>query len=300
MMGEIFRKLRPFQPVENYCYIGMGSLWFSDFVLFHRTLGIRNMISIEREVSAAERFKANKPFRSIRLDFRQTSLVLPGLAWNKPHFLWLDYDDPINMDILLDMQTVTARAQSGTVLAVTVQCHHAPDATAAAGDTTGPTAIERFRDRFGRERVPDEVFEDDLHGWPFAGLSRRMLLTEIEAAISTRNAAGGSDVMAFRPICEIEYMDGVRMATVIGIFVAPGDEHKFVACEFGRLDFIEKPGATVRIAVPVLTMREIRQLERRLPRMTEGALKVGSIPPGHARQFARMYRYFPNFAVIED
>jgi hypothetical protein len=90
------------------------------------------------------------------------------------------------------------------------------------------------------------------------------------------------------------------MATVVGVFVSPADESKFTGCEFNRLDFIEKPGTAVRIVVPVLTMREIRQLERRLPRMSDGAPKVGAIPLGHARQFARMYRYFPNFAVIED
>ena len=40
MLCDVFRRLTHFQPVETYCYVGFGSVWFSDFVLFHRALGV--------------------------------------------------------------------------------------------------------------------------------------------------------------------------------------------------------------------------------------------------------------------
>jgi len=299
MLAEIFRKLRPFQPVEDYTYIGLGSLWFSDFILFHRMLGIRRMVSIEREVGSMERIKANRPFRSIKLDFRDSSVVLPELQWDSPYFVWLDYDDPLKMDILLDLQTVATRAKSGTALAVTVQCQRAPDAEAADADASGPSALDRFRDRFGRERVPEGISGEDLYGWRFAELSGRMLRSELEAALAVRNGES-DDPITIKPICDIEYEDGAKMRTVVGVFVSEADNDKFVDCEFERLDFVGTPGGSLRIRVPVLTMREIRQLEQRLPRSAEGEMKVGSIPPSHARRFADLYRYFPNFAVLEN
>jgi hypothetical protein len=300
MLAEIFRKLRPFWPVEDYTYIGLGSLWFSDFILFHRMLGVRRMVSIEREVASMERIKANKPFRSIRLDFRASSVVLPELRWERPYFVWLDYDDPLNMDILLDVQTVAARAKSGTALAVTVQCHRAPDAAAADEDRSGPSALDRFRDRFGRDRVPEGISAEDLYGWPFAELSARMLRSELEASLAVRNSGPGAVLMRFRPICDIEYEDGAKMRTIVGVFVSDSDHKKFADCEFNRLDFIGSTSGSMRIRVPVLTMREIRQLERRLPRSSDSTIKVGAIPPSHARRFAELYRYFPNFAVLES
>jgi hypothetical protein len=126
ILSEIFRRLRPFRPVEDYQYVGMGSLWFADFSLFHRALGIRDMISIESSPGGSrERFEANKPFGCITVDYRKSSEVLPELKWDQPYFIWLDYDDPLSVEMLLDMQTVATHALSGTTLAVTVQCHRA-------------------------------------------------------------------------------------------------------------------------------------------------------------------------------
>ena len=31
MLCDVFRRLKPFGPVEDYVYVGFGSVWFSDF-----------------------------------------------------------------------------------------------------------------------------------------------------------------------------------------------------------------------------------------------------------------------------
>src|ERR1700712_3390037 len=46
MLCDLFRRMR-FSPPETYQYVGFGSVAFIDFRLVHRTLGIRQMISIE-------------------------------------------------------------------------------------------------------------------------------------------------------------------------------------------------------------------------------------------------------------
>ncbi len=149
MLNDVFRRMRPFGPLEEYRYIGLGSLWFSDFVLFHRTLGIRDMLSIERDKSQESRFKANKPFAAITLDFRETSTVLPSLEWKKPSFIWLDYDDPIAPSMLFDLKVIASRIVSGSVLAVTVQCQGATELDESDEDPTGPRAMIRFKEHFG-------------------------------------------------------------------------------------------------------------------------------------------------------
>jgi hypothetical protein len=120
MLGEVFRKLRPFQPVEDYIYVGFGSVWFTDFALFHRTLGIKQMLSIERQADAKPRIDANKPFGSVTIDYRSSDAALPDLDWTKRHFIWLDYDDPLTLGMLMDARSIASRARSGTVAAFSV------------------------------------------------------------------------------------------------------------------------------------------------------------------------------------
>lgn len=301
MLCEAFRQMRPFQPVEDYIYVGFGSVWFADFVLFHRALGIREMLSIEEVAGAKDRVEANKPFRAITVDYRHSSRVLPELDWNKRHFIWLDYDSPISEAVLHDIATVASHARSGSALAVSVQCQQAADVALAEEESEGPAAMARFRDRFGRERIPENVSEEDLYGWPFASLSRRMLHSEIEATLASRNAAATPQMaIQFNQIFNVEYQDGARMATICGVFVQQNENRLFEACGFGKLDFLPQDGNTFRIEIPKLTTREIRFLEQQLPRLAAGdVLALGAIPASDAGLYADLYRYFPNFAVLE-
>lgn len=298
MMSEIFRRLRPFGPVEEYKYVGFGSLWFSDFALFHRTLGIADMQSIEMVKSAKPRFEANKPFFSIKVEYEHSSKVLPTLPWDKRAFVWLDYEDSISTGILLDIQAIVARATSGTVLALSAPCRQAPEVEQALEEGSGPSAMSRFAGRMGPRVTPQDVSEEDLIGWPFAKLTRRIIVDQIRAALATRNLGlPDEQIVEYTPICEIEYEDGVKMTTTVGILTKTEDEELLQDCGFTTLDFLPPNSDTIRIDVPILTLREIRHIEKQLP--TSGQLDYWEIPSSDADKFARFYRYLPNFAVLE-
>lgn len=300
MLCDVFRRLKPFGRVEDYVYVGFGSIWFADFALVHRSLGVKDMISIEQEKTAEARIEDNKPFR-IPVDYRQSKHALPDLDWTRKQFLWLDYDDPLSMDVLLDMRTVVSRACSGTVLTVSVQCSKAPQYAEAEHDETpgAPSAIDRFTTTFGRDRLPPGSSARNLVGWPFGALSRAILLQEIDAALAVRNSAHAIAEMCCQLICEIEYEDGAKMATVTVIFYSPQDKPLVDQCHFEGLDFLPSPLAPVRIAVPKLTGREFKRLESQLPLGKDGELVLGTIPEADAHHFAKIYRYLPNFAVLE-
>lgn len=300
MLCDLFRRLGAFGKVEEYAYVGFGSVWFSDFSLFHRALGIKDMISIEQAETARERIEDNKPFR-IPIDFRKSKEALPDLDWTKKQFIWLDYDDPLSLDMLLDMRSVARRARSGTVLSVSVQCSKAPQLAQAEQENTAgsPNALDRFVGIFGRDRVPQATTEDDLYGWQFGKLSRDLLEQEIQAELAARNSGGQLDVFQFTPICAFEYEDGARMTTIVGIFHTESDRPKVEQCNFASLDFLSGTSAPVRITIPKLTVREFKKLESQLPLPSDTELEFGSIPENDGRRFADMYRYLPNFAVLE-
>lgn len=296
MLAEVFARLRPFQPVEDYKYVGLGSVWFADFILFHRSLGISKMLSIERAVSAQARVEANKPFRSIEMEYKASSQVLPGLNWKDRHLVWLDYDDPIDTEMLLDARTIASNASSGSVLAISVQCHRAREDIEAEQNDDGESGLQRFESVFGRVRLGNNVMDDDLRGWRFGKLSRAIFYAEVEDALAKRNASlKPSDQLKFRPVCDFEYADGAKMTTLVGIFVSRSEVSNYDACGFGKLDFLPSTGRLVRIEVPILTPRELRHLEKQLPKKKSDPWQLGAIPAKQAERFAAFYRYFPNF-----
>lgn len=300
MLCDLFRRVTPFSRIEDYVYVGFGSIWFSDFSLFHRSLGIKSMISIEQSAAAEKRIEENKPFR-IPVIYSHSNDALPKLEWSKHHLLWLDYDDSLSLSMFYDMQTVASRAKSGTVLTVTVQCSKAPQVADAERDTQtdAPNALSRFVTLFGRERVPQETVESDLYSWRLGQLSRKMLLQEIEAGLATRNSSSHENQMQFKQICEIEYEDGAKMTTFVGIFYTPEDAHLLKQCHFETLDFLQNPLKPIRINVPKLSVRELKKLESQLPLGVGDELQIGHIPQSDAEHFVSLYRYLPNFAVLE-
>lgn len=300
MLCDIFRRLWPFGRVEDYIYVGFGSIWFSDFSLLHRSLGIRNMISIEQVESAKDRIEDNKPFQ-IPVDYRKSSDALLDLDWSRNLFLWLDYDDPLTTEMLHDVRMIVRRARSGTTLVVSVQCSKAPQLAAAEQDSidNAPSGIDRFINTFGRDRVPQQTKELNLIGWQFGFLSRFMLIQEIEAELAELNAGNSEIEMLYKLICEIEYEDGAKMTTITVIFYSSQDQDKLNLCRFEELDFLPIAPEPVRIKVPKLTSREFKKLESQLPLSLGVALDLGTIPQAEADHFVKLYRYLPNFAVLE-
>ncbi|MGB3624396.1 MAG: O-methyltransferase [Henriciella sp.] len=295
MVAEIIRRLHVFAPLEQYEYVGMGSLWFTDFSLFHRLFGLKKMVSIEGATHAQARVEANKPFSSIEIRFEKCSTALPALDWDSKKIVWLDYDSKLQPDVLSDVGTVATRAANGSLLCTTTNCDNAPE---LQEDDSDLSADDQFRAKFGAERIPEKFSELDLYGWRYGALSRQMIMQEIEEALIIRNA-GSDNKLKYESVAAIEYTDGAKMSTEIGVFVDTQQTDTYEKADFGSLDFLhsDKP---VRIEVPPLTIREIRAIERHLPTVDASVPKSPDyIPEADRRRFSAFYRYLPNFVVLE-
>jgi hypothetical protein len=144
MLCEAFRRLAEFGHVSDYRYIGFGSTYFSDFILVHKTLAIRNMLSIERDDFNKARFEFNRPFHCIKLYFGESNDVLPELGWRDVRTIcWLDYDGKLDSSVLTDVRLFCANAVSGSVLVVTVNAEPDQNPPQARWTTLG-SALERI------------------------------------------------------------------------------------------------------------------------------------------------------------
>ena len=306
MLCEAFRRLYPFGKIETYRYVGFGSIYFSDFHLFHRALGMNDMLSIEKDAYAEECFQFNKPYKCVRLDCRPASEVLPELDWQAKTIVWLDYDVKLDETVLSDVTSVCARACSGSVLVVSMNAHVERDPDEATrqqytADTGLPFNLDEYRLRGFRKRVgnsvPPEIAGSELRGKGLAKISRRLIHSGIEEALSARNSLVPAEKkIVYRQVFNFIHSDGALILTVGGIFIEAGEQQKFDACSFGELNFVHFGEEPYVIEVPCLTMKEMRHLNAQLPQAAAAALTLPGVPPSDIKRYAELYRYFPTFA----
>ncbi|MCY3886071.1 MAG: hypothetical protein OXG24_14290 [Gammaproteobacteria bacterium] len=290
MLCECFRRLTPFSEIESYRYVGFGSTYFSDFSLIHRSLGISNLISIEREEESSERFEFNLPFRSIDLQMGQSTDLLPELDWSPRTILWLDYDCKINADVLADVATFCRSCTSGSVLVVTVNSQ--PDSE------SDQCRLKSLTRRVGESKIPTDIDPSRLGGWGTAECSYRIIGAEIESTISHRNGVLPKDnKLDYRQLFNFHYRDSARMLTTGGVVYKQCELSETNACRFEQLDFVRNAGDAYEILVPNLTFKEMRHIEAQLPR-GEGGIEI-PLDEQDIVAYERVYRYFPIFVEAE-
>ena len=316
MLAEAFRRLTFFDHVSNYRYIGFGSTYFTDFILFHRTLGIRDMISIEERVTDKPRFEFNRPFNCIRMEYENSNTVLPREDWDKEVIIWLDYDKGLNIQKLQDIACVCTKAVSGSVLIVTVNAR--PVDVLRNRDLETEEEMQQFRLKKFTENVGESRASDfsstDLEGWNLAKTYRKVILNEVDQTLADRNGLlSDKKKMRSKPLFNFHYSDGQKMLTVGVLLYAEEDGEKVKMCDFEDpgLDFIRTGSEAYQIQVPRLTHRERRYLDKKLPLIAGEEVEEGEsatdveedvdigIPPADVERYIRLYRYFPNFAETE-
>ena len=296
MMVDAFRRLR-FASPESYQYVGLGSVYFSDFSLLHKSIGVTKMVSIERNEHDRDRFTDNIPFSCVEMLWGDTATELNKIDLGLRSIVWLDYDGRLSRPVLRDIENVSSRASSGSILIVTVQSKFDRVEDEQGADRSVSALLEEL----GEERVPYGLKTADIMGKGTAKLFRNVIVSEIERALEARNAVlPGPQQMQFRQIFHFRYEDGVPMTTVGVVFFDSGQRTLFDMCGFDQLEFVRSGEEFFEIAIPKLTPREIKSLEVQMPVASLDELSTGSIPDRDATQFTRLYRYFPNLAFVEQ
>jgi len=296
MICDSLRGLAHIADVNSYRYIGFGSPYFSDFILFHKQLGIQDMISIERDEAKQRRFDFNIPFSCVKMKYGPSIAVLPGIEdWDKRTILWLDYDGPLSRDMLADVETFLAKAVSGSVIIVSVEV----DPGKEAGNWKD--ALADLKRRLPDQSVPGGLKARDLAGWGLSGVVRGIVDDHIRAMLKQRNGGSGrKGELLYRQLFNFQYADGAKMLTVGGLLYDSGLAGAR-ACRFDP-SFTRDGSDAFTIQVPKLTNREIRYLDSLLPnavaRLSEHP-DAQHIPVEDLDDYQEIYRFFPTFSEAE-
>ena len=302
MLCDALLRLSFFEPVENYRYIGFGSTTFADFVLFHKILGVKNMISIEKREEDKARFEFNNPFDCIRMEYGDSNEVLPSLAWDVKTIVWLDYDGPLTNAVLQDIACASMNLVSGSILVVTVNAmpESLPDPRPSTEKEVQNYRLERFKKRVGSDKVPPDVKGKNLEGDEMATTCGKVILNEIEQILRDRNGLHSPEhKVEYHPLFNFRYRDGAKMLTVGGIFYEIGDRASLEQCEFENIEFVKSDATFYEIDVPILTHRERLYLDKTLPHGNGNNGKKIGLSDEDINNYKRLYRYFTTFAEIE-
>ena len=300
MLVQVFRRLASFRPLHDYQYIGFGSLYFSDFILFHKILGMTKMVSIECDESARERFEFNKPYGYIDLQFGYSNTVLPEIDLSDQAIIWLDYDGKLDKNVLGDITILLNKIRSGVMILFTINVH--PDADSdAEGLTTEQKSeqrIERFGKSVGKENIPITTSKKDYTPRDFPSLCKKVIEAKIAQTLTHRNnPVPPEQQLNCSQVVYFNYNDGVSMSTIGYVFYSNEDVTKFNESNFSDLPFFNDTDTPYKIDFANLTQREARYIESLIP-IDYTALQSKGIPIKDIVNYENTYLYYPHYIEV--
>jgi len=304
MLSEMLAGISYIGDLSSYYYIGLGAVYFADFALFHKQLGISHMVSIEIDENAIKRCEFNKPFACIELRTGSSSTVLPNLQIDTNNsIIWLDYDNMISDDVFSDIKTVLAKMTPNSFFALTINAERSClEFIKEDGEDDPVQALERV---IGRDRFPKEYVGKRLTEKSYLALLYECLMNQIESSIITRNRVSNRPVV-FQQTIFFEYKDGARMMT-LGGFLFYEDEVRasLEKMAIQRLPFYKSGSDPFSIKCPILSPKEIQALNSLLPcdpmednRFKNSALNKFPVDNNMINQYLSLYRYYPSYFEV--
>lgn len=273
MFCDAVRALRTLRPLEEYQYIGLGHWQFVDFELMRREVGIRRMVSIERNTNLKARFEENLPFEEIELMFGNAFECLQDdkVDLSLPTVAWLDYTAKLDAGVLRDLKLLADTLPVGSVIAATFNCH--PDR-----EDQRLEALER------KLEVPGDVREEDLDRNGLPRVQRRILLEQLQAVAGQRDAA-------IEPFMFLRYTDRTPMAFWAGLLVDESIAGGPVLDALRRHEQFRAGEDFLDISVPHLSTREVIALNKDI---REGATpSVRGVTQSECAAYGRLHRWYP-------
>lgn len=280
----------------RYEYVGMGSIYYYDFILFHKFLSIKEMTSIDKYWTR-KRFIFNRPYDFINFKNIDSSEFLQQHKFNGHTILWMDYDysifrmvadDVVQTNVLDDLLTVVRKAKSGDIFMVTIRSGMPPKRSQRE------KFFKVFSDYIGNEYLPgSELSEKET-----ASLLHKLLLNYIE------ENSKFSD-LKFRKLFAFSYNDGTPMYTLGGIFhnvdVTQSEPRCIRAVSGGE--------EIATIDVPNLTFKEKMHLDARIRELEQDVNQTKSsselskrlrklgfeLDSRELKSYLVYYRYYPQY-----
>ncbi len=272
-------------PIRDYQYTGMGSVFFVDFILFHKIIGIHRMLSVEASVKIRRRIEYNIPYAIVETHIGPASDVIPTLDPKIKHLLWLDYDGPIDEDVLHDLQSASTYLPQGSVILVTV------DLTPSDLYKSADQWQEHFLE-FAEPLLP-------ASGGNIFGASHlpKTHAVVIKNTIKEGTAARGFE---FHPLFDFLYADGHKMLTFGGMIVGSAEKNRLADLDASDATYFrfKAEDPPYEIDIPNITRKERLYLDQNMPCPDGWKPDAFEMDTDAVRSYREIYRFFPPYAEL--
>ena len=301
---ELFQKIQNSLNINisKYQYIGLGSIYYYDFILFHKYLNIRDMVSLDDKENY-NRFEFNKPFDFITFKSMSTTNFLLNDDLDRKSFIWFDYDSSLirckrkkdeflflsTKTIFEDIQIITKKSKDLDLFVLTVNIK--------IQDTLFDSP--RFKQAFIDEY--DEYLSDQYKKVNKITFEKYPLIIQnIIINIFSNNEQ--FHPVKFRKLFSFIYQDGAPMYTIGGIF-SEGNPLSNLAKEDNFFETDENK--IVDIDVPLLTYCEKMKLDKNILKIEKNLDSLDKekiikmlgfeMEPSDLRTYLDYYRYYPQY-----
>lgn len=299
LLTELLKEIYGVANNRDLSYVGLGSIFFSDFKLIHKELGISDMVNIEANEEDKRRFEFNKPFKCIELLWGFSYDVLPFLNWNKKKIVWLDYDKSLQTYMFDDIDEFFSHAIQNSFYFVSCSSllqkyllNGGPDynITKFEGDFDGYCPIGIKKEDLTKKNAPDTI--------------RKMFVERIEHNLSARNSVlPRGEKFVFQQLLYITYQDGAPMISLGGILLKEKNVNSFRSRRILSLPYIRKSNEFLDLKSPIITSKEFHLMNNLLPNVQSRFLRlrrIDFIPKPDREKYFSNYRFYPNFTETRD
>jgi hypothetical protein len=279
--------------IRDYVYLGFGSPYYVDFVMFHKYLFMQDMVCVEWG-DVERRMRFNKPFKFIKLKMGALLKHIPSLRPTKKYFVWLDYDRSLDIEMLQDIDGCLNRLGAQSVFVITMDAR--PKLPKDQFDIEDMAAKERerlttttYKGWFGNY-VEENITRNTIARNHVASLFYEVVVERVRQTLANR----GGD-LRFLQIFHYFYHDGAPMITVGGIVGTDEDERTLRAIGILDHQFVRTTSKSLEISVPPLTIREKYWLDSRLDDgFTVDKLKF-ELEEEQLGNYRRFYKEYPTY-----
>jgi len=236
IMIDTLQKMKPHINIEKYKYIGMGSIYYYDFILFHKFLNISDLQSID-DKNTEKRFEFNRPYQFIKFKKSKSTDFLNEYQWKdkKNLLIWLDYDSFFKDTVLDDIEIITRRCNKKDILIFTI------NANCPKVKKIRNIFYEKFK-KYMSDEIQDKKFITPKY---YTRVLQDICLNYIKKVEAHRD-------IQFYQIFSFEYQDGANMYTLGGIY----DDSNETIEKIKNIRYVKTGNESINIDVPLLTYCE--------------------------------------------
>ncbi len=286
--------------ISEYQYIGLGSIYYYDFILFHKYLNIQDMVSLD-DKEYCKRFEFNKPFDFITFKNMTTNEFLSNNELDKKSFIWFDYDSKLfsyskkhnlfynTEGIFEDIRIITKKSKEQDLFILTVNM--GIKETLFSNTKFKEAFIGKY-DKYLSQKYK-QVKEITFKNYP-------LIVQNIIINIFRNNEK--FQRVKFRKLFSFIYQDTAPMYTIGGIFSKKNLSSKLI--EKDNL-FKADENKLVDINVPLLTYCEKMKLDKNIfaieenldPLNKEEIIKLlgFEMETNELKSYLNYHRYYPQY-----